>query len=161
MRRRFFFTHFRSHKKRHIWITQLRGSRRWRPPRPSFISPLQTGQMRVKCRQAESRGGAESSERKSRQQDEGSRRSGGWFLGWMTREGLLLPPAHSWSSCGRTSHTNAFIPSLTCGRTFLSSDAVFWAALHLWEFRGSFPPSLWGFLGKWWIKHEGDDWDSH
>lgn len=59
----------------------------------SFISPLQTGQTRVKCRQAVSRRGTESSERKSRQQDAGSRRSGGWFLGRMTREWLLLPQA--------------------------------------------------------------------
>lgn len=66
----------------------------------------------------------------------------------------LLSEVNSWSSSGRTSHTNTFIPSLTCGHTFLRSDVVFCTARHLWEFRGS-------FLGMWWIKHKEDDWDSH
>lgn len=138
------------------------------PHQPSR-TPTQTGQMMVNCRQAVSC--RASPERKSRREGWRSEAVGGLISGTMTREWLLLPqvplrlPSITRlyfqrstvpSSCGRTSRTNTFVPSLTCGCTFLSSDVVFWAACHLWEFRGSFPTvAVWGFLGMWWIKHKG------
>lgn len=48
----------------------------------------------------------------------------------------LLSGVNIWSSCGKTSYKHSQVD------TFLSSDAVFRAAHHLWKFSGSFSPPL-------------------
>lgn len=92
------------------------------------------------------------------EQNRGFRQSEGAFFFGIDDQRMTSPPpgspltslhyspalweVNSWSSCGRTSRTNTFIPSLTCGHTFLGSDVVFWAARHLREFRGCFSSLL-------------------
>lgn len=108
-------------------------------------------------RQAVSHTGTKSSERKSRRAGSRFETVRGLIFG-MDDQRMTSPPpgsppsslhyspllseVNSWSSCETTSHTNTFIPSLTCGHTFLCSDVVFWAAHHLWEFTGSFSAPL-------------------
>lgn len=119
-------------------------------------------------RQAVSHAGTERSERKSRRAGSRSETVRGLIFG-MDDQRMTSPPpgsppsslhyspllseVNSWSSCERTSHTNTFIPSLTRGHTFLSSDVVFLSGPPPVGVHGEFfSTTVWGFSGMWWTK---------